>query len=166
MAVFRRLISGIDAFLKFSIAILTLVLLAMLFIQVLNRYVFSLSWPALQFIIPLCFAWLTMLGSALGIRRKLHFEIDLFSSKLGQAGRRAYATLMFCAVVLGGAIMASTGFDLARLGAIKSHPATGLPFVYIYASILIGGLLISLLAIEQMVKQFSSKEPSRDCTHT
>ena len=88
MIFFRWLVDQFEAVLNFLVAILCLLLLAVLFLQVLNRYVFSVSWPAIQFIIPFCFVWLTMLGSAVAVRKKLHFEIDFFSTKLGARSRR------------------------------------------------------------------------------
>jgi TRAP-type C4-dicarboxylate transport system permease small subunit len=56
--------------------------LAALFIQVVNRYFLAVSWPFIQMLIPLCFVWLSMLGTAVAVRKKLHFDIDLISGRL------------------------------------------------------------------------------------
>lgn len=151
--ILRLIADKTETILNYIIVLLCLVLLSVLFIQVLNRYFFSVSWPVLQYIIPLCFVWLTMLGSAVAIRKKLHFEIDFLSAKLGPSARRIHTILTLLSVILGGAILVWTGIQLVELGFSKMHPATGMPYFYIYASISIGGLLICLLALEQMFSQ-------------
>jgi TRAP-type C4-dicarboxylate transport system permease small subunit len=155
MTILRLIVDKTEEILNFIIILLCLVLLAVLFIQVLNRYVFSVSWPVLQYIIPFCFVWLSMLGSAVAVRKKMHFEIDFLSAKLRPLGRRIHAVLTLLAVFLGGGIIVWTGIGLAELGLAKMHPATGMPFFYIYASLSIGGILICLLALEQLFNQFS-----------
>ena len=95
-----------------------------------------------------------MLGSAVAVRKKMHFEIDFLSAKLSPLGQRIHAVLTLLAVFLGGSIIVWTGIGLAKLGLAKMHPATGMPFFYIYASLSIGGILISLLALEQLFHQF------------
>ena len=162
MIVLRWIVDKTEIILNFLITLLCLALLAVLFIQVLNRYIFSVSWPVLQYIIPFCFVWLSMLGSAVAIRKKLHFEIDFLSAKLGAFGRRIHAVLTLLSVFLGGGIIVWTGIGLSKLGLAKMHPATGMPFFYIYASLSIGGILICLFAFEQIVNQFSSVDNHTD----
>lgn len=156
MIVLRWIADKTETILNYIIVLLCLVLLGVLFIQVLNRYFFSVSWPVLQYIIPFCFVWLSMLGSAVAIRKKLHFEIDFLAAKLSPSARRIHGILTLSSVLLGGGIIVWTGIGLAKLGLSKMHPATGMPFFYIYASLSIGGLLICLLALEQIANQFSS----------
>ena len=157
MIALRWFADRLEHFLNFMIALLCLVLLTALFVQVVNRYVLAVSWPALQFIIPFCFVWLSMLGSAVAVRRKLHFEIDLFSEKLSPKVRRIHAVFVTGAVLTGGAIIGWTGIGMAELGLLKQDPATGLPLIYIYVSILVGGGLMCLLAIEQLLKPLTSR---------
>jgi TRAP-type transport system small permease protein len=124
-------------------------LLAVLFIQVVNRYFLAVSWPFIQMLIPLCFVWLSMLGAAVAVRKKLHFDIDLISGRLRPKARRYYALAIALSILLGGVITVWGGVGLLKLGFVKKDPSTGASMVYAYASVFMGGALICLFAGEQ-----------------
>ncbi len=148
----QRFLDGLERLLDFSTAIMTVVLLVMLFIQVVNRYVLGISWPMLQFIVPLCFVWVCMLGSAVAVRRRLHFEIDLLKKLFGRRGGHWHGAAVAVSVFLGGFVIAWTGWGFAELGMLKKNPATGYSMIYIYASLFGGGVLICVLALEQTLR--------------
>jgi TRAP-type C4-dicarboxylate transport system permease small subunit len=131
-------------------ALLCLVLLICLFTEVLLRYVFFTSIPEIQFIIPFCFLWMVMFASAIAVRRGQHFEVDLIQKKLRGRAQKLHRAAMLLAVLAGGLIIAWSSISFVELGLLKKNPATGIRMIYIYASILIGGLLIALMALEQL----------------
>ena len=59
-----RVADAVERILNHLLAWLSLILLAALVVQVVNRYILGLAWPFLQFLIPFTFVWITMLGSA------------------------------------------------------------------------------------------------------
>ena len=146
-------ISGItETILEKFIGILCLVLLTCLFVEVMNRYVFGISWPEIQFIIPFCFLWMCMIGSAVAVRKHQHFEVDLLVKLFKGNALKVHTFLMRLSVFAGGAIIAWSSIAFLELGLLKKSPATGIPMIYIYASILVGGLLISLMALDRMAQ--------------
>lgn len=146
--------NGIEIVLEKVIGVLCLVLIVCLFMEVVNRYVFGTSMRAIYYIIPFCFLWMCMLGSALAVRRHLHFEVDLLANFFKGKTRAIHSVLMLLSVLLGGAIIAWSSIDFAELGLSEKSPVTGASMIYIYASLLIGGLLISLMALEKLFIQF------------
>jgi TRAP-type C4-dicarboxylate transport system permease small subunit len=137
-----------------------ILLLAALFIQVVNRYFLAVSWPFIQMLIPLCFVWLSMLGSAVAVRKKLHFEIDLISGRLRPKARRYYAMAIAFSMLLGGIITVWGGVGLIKLGFVKTDPSTGASMIYAYASIFMGGALICLFAFEQFWNRWTQSPAS------
>lgn len=135
--------------LNYLTGILCLILLGALFIQVLNRYVFGISWPFIQFLIPLCFVWMCLLGSAVGVRRNMHFEVDLLAKFLGPRSGAVQKLLMILMVFGAGGLIAWTAIGFSELGLLKKNPATGVKMIYIYSSLLVGGGLISLMVVEK-----------------
>jgi len=152
MCTLQRLLDGLDKAIDFAAAVMTVVLLLMLFVQVVNRYVLGISWPMLQFIVPLCFVWLSMLGSAVAVRRRLHFEVDLLKMLFGPRGRHWHAAAVAASVLFGGFIIAWTGWGFAELGMVKRNPATDISMIYIYGALFGCGVLICVLALEQMLR--------------
>jgi TRAP-type C4-dicarboxylate transport system permease small subunit len=148
-----RLADGVERILNYLLAWLSLVLIAALVVQVVNRYILGLAWPLLQFLIPFTFVWITMLGSAVAVRQKLHFDVDLISPRLAPRRRAVFGAAMAAAVLAGGALIAWTGLGFAELGLLKKDSATDFPMIYTYASLLVGGILIALLALERVLVQ-------------
>ena len=120
------------------------------FTEVLTRYVFFTTIPEIQFIVPFCFLWMVMFATAIAVRRGTHFEVDLVQKKLRGVARKYHRYAMLLTVAAGGLIIAWSSTSFVELGMLRKNPATGIRMVYIYASITIGGLLITLMALEQL----------------
>lgn len=133
-----------------------LVLLGCLFMEVLNRYVFFTSWRPIQYIIPFCFVWMCMIGSALAVRRGQHFEVDLLSKLFTGRARRIHRAIIVLSVIAGGVLILWSSLSFVELGLLKRNAATGYRMVYIYLSLLIGGGLIALMGLEQL---FQAPDP-------
>ena len=143
-----------------------ILLLAALFVQVINRYFLAVSWPFIQMLIPLCFVWLSMLGSAVAVRKKLHFDIDLISGRLKPKARRYYAMAIAISIFLGGIITVWGGIGLIKLGFVKKDPSTGASMIYAYASVFMGGVLICLFALEQFWNRWTQPPASEENAKT
>ena len=111
-------------------------------------------------LIPLCFVWLSMLGSAVAVRKKLHFDIDLISGRLKPKARRYYAMAIALSILLGGIITVWGGVGLIKLGFVKKDPSTGASMIYAYASVFMGGMLICLFACEQFWNRWTQPPTS------
>lgn len=160
----RSVADKIEKILSYPIVWSGVVLLAGLFVQVVNRYVLAVSWPFIHMLVPLCFIWLSMLGAAVAVRRKMHFDINLISGRLKPMMRRCHLMAIAISVILGGTITIWTGVEFFKLGLLKKDPSTGAPMVYGFASILMGGVLICLFALEQFWKRFSQSPHSDEET--
>lgn len=155
-----RLADAVERILNHLLAWLSLILLAALVVQVVNRYILGLAWPFLQFLIPFTFVWITMLGSAVAVRQKLHFDVDLISPRLAPRPRAVFGAVMAFAVLAGGVLIAWTGIGFAELGLLKKDSATDFRMIYTYSSLLVGGVLMVLLALERVLVQVRAARPS------
>lgn len=148
---FFKLTDQLEWVLEKATGLMCVILILSLFVEVMNRYVFFASWPEIQYIIPFCFLWMCMFGSAIAVRRRQHFEVDLLQGVLRGRARDAHRILMGLFVVAAGLVIAWSSISFVELGLMKKNPATGVRMIYIYASVLVGGVLIALMAIEQLV---------------
>lgn len=148
---FTKFIDNLEWGLEKSAALMCLVLLASLFTEVLTRYVFFMSIPEIQFIVPFCFLWMVMFGSAIAVRRGQHFEVDLLQKIFKGKTQAAHRTLLMLIVMAGGLIIVWSSFSFLELGMLKKNPATGVRMIYIYTSIFVGGALIALMALDRLL---------------
>ncbi|WJS05625.1 TRAP transporter small permease [Roseibium aggregatum] len=145
-----KLIDLLDKAMEKIVALLCVILLLCLFVEVVNRYVFFVSWPEIQFIIPFCFLWMCMIGAALAVRRGQHFEVDLLQQFLPDAAKKIHKVIMQLSVLAAGAVIAWSSISFVNLGLIKKNSATGIPMIYIYASLLVGSILILVMALDRL----------------
>jgi TRAP-type C4-dicarboxylate transport system permease small subunit len=145
-----------NSFLRISVAILCLLLLGALFLEVVNRYIFYVSWGETQYLIIFCFAWLCMLGAALAVREKKHFEVDLLASLLPPKLAFFHRIFIIISILLAGVVICYSSIGFVELGFFKKNPATDFPMFYVYASLFVGGLLIILFALEELLLQIFS----------
>ncbi|WP_417260713.1 TRAP transporter small permease [Celeribacter sp.] len=146
----KSIVDRLEWGLEKSAALMCLVLLACLFVEVLTRYVFFTSIPEIQYIVPFCFLWMVMFGTAIAVRKGTHFEVDLIQKLLWGRAKTFHRYAMLMIVAIGGLIIAWSSINFVELGLLKKNPSTGIRMIYIYASLLIGGLLIALMALEQL----------------
>ncbi|MFV1875777.1 TRAP transporter small permease [Nioella sp.] len=137
--------------LRTVMGLLCIVLLLCLFVEVLNRYVFFVSWPIIQFIVPFCFLWMCMIGSAIAVRRGQHFEVDLVAKLLPGRAHTIHRALMLLSVMLGAGIIIVASIPFLEMGMLRRNAATGISMIYIYPSLMVGGVLMALLALEQLL---------------
>ena len=146
---FRRLVDNLEFWLEKAAGTLCVALLLCLFVEVMNRYVFFVSWPEIQFAIPFCFLWMCMFGAAVAARRGRHFEVDLLQKMFRGRAREAHRVLMSLTAAAAGVLIFWSSIKFVQLGMLKKSPATGIRMIYIYSSILVGGGLIAVMAVER-----------------
>ena len=157
----KTIANRVERFLEIAAGGLCLILISVLSIEVINRYFLGISWPWVQYIIPFCFLWMIMFGTAIAVRRNQHFEVDFVANLLTGVPKRIHYMVMLFSVFGGGALITWASVGFVQLGMLKSSPATGTPMIYIYASLLVGGALIMLFALERLVAKEPDKLESR-----
>jgi len=139
---------------RFIITALMLVAIADMLAGVFLRYVMTklsaaFDLPAIRFfwveeIGEWSLAWLTFIGAAVGIRRGIHFSVQIITERLPARIRRAVYTTHYALVVAFGAALAFFGWQVAELNAQSFSPALGLNLRWLYLSSVVGGLLIAV----------------------
>lgn len=156
-----KFVDRIEYVLEKCAGLLCIVLLSCLFVEVLLRYVFFTSIPEIQFVIPFCFLWMCMFATAVAVRRGQHFEVDLLQKLFRGYAKEAHRIAMLLTVFASGVLIAWSSITFVELGMLKKNPATGVRMIYIYASLLVGGVLIALMALDRLFARPSQTLPSQ-----
>lgn len=116
--------------------------------QVITRFVLKNPSTVTEEILRYLLVWTTMVGGAYAYGRRKHLSINMLAKKLPARGQKVLdifvqaIVIAFCVVVMivGDLRLVETTFN-------QISSALHLPMPYVYASILVGGVLIIFYAI-------------------
>lgn len=134
------------------IALQAAVLSVIVLLQVVFRYVFNspLAWTeeASRFLL----IWIVLLGSAIGIKRKSHFSVDIFFKKLSEKlKQRLKFSLDIFLFILIFDVMIVNGVYLTNLTFRQISPALNIRVAYVYSAVLAGGVLSCCYILEDIL---------------
>ena len=145
------------------IAITALITLAIvnLLIGVLLRYVVAaitnyMDWEPVPFtwveeVGEMALAWLTLVGAAIGIRNRAHFTLHILTPILPPALQRAIDIVNHLLIAGIGAIAAWYAWYLCKLNWMLTTPGLEISLAVLYASAVVGGLLIVVYALSMIL---------------
>lgn len=126
------------------------IMVAVIFLQIIARYVFgaSLSWS--EELARYCFIWLTFLTLGAVVVKAQHIVIDSFTSRLPKHAQRVWELILQMIIVVLNIIIMVYGVILiirmASLG--QTSAALQLPMWVVYAALPVGLALASLRAVQ------------------
>lgn len=131
------------------VAGLMLMLVALVFAQVVVRYMTyqPLAWSeeAARYI----FIWLCLLGAVVAAQRGQHFVVDYAQRALPARWYRITATVTQLIAVGFYGLLAFTGFRMLQVVSLQQSPSLEIPMSLPYLAIPAGALLLSAVALHQ-----------------
>lgn len=141
-------------------ALITLAIVNLL-VGVFLRYVVGgitnyMDWDPVAFtwveeIGEMALAWLTFIGAAIGIRSRSHFTLFLITPRLGEGMKRAIEIFNHLLIAGFGLLAAWHAVTLCKLNWSLKTPGLEISLAVLYASAVIGGILIAIYAISMIV---------------
>ena len=166
MSGFRRAVRGIALLADHVIGWVLIALVALNGASVFMRYGMndSISWSEEGIRYLAC--WITFLGGVSAAWMDEHLDMNLlegFGSSAFQSVQKA--GLQFLAFVFGFLVCWQGVIYCMKSGA-QTAPTTGIPMIWIYSSIPIGGFLLALVSVVKMIDAFvppavSDSDPER-----
>jgi TRAP-type C4-dicarboxylate transport system permease small subunit len=96
-------------------------------------------------------AWLTLIGGAIGIRSRAHFTLYLITPHLPAWLQRAIEIFNHLLIAGIGALAAWHAVTLCRLNWTLQTPGLQISLAFLYASAVVGGLLIMIYALSMII---------------
>ncbi len=100
----------------------------------------------------LLLAWLTLVGAGVGVVERSHFSLSLLTHRLPPGVQRAVNVLDHLLIALFGGLVAWTGWQLAVLNRQLASPALEFNLGWLYASAVVGGIMIALFALTTLTE--------------
>ena len=94
-------------------------------------------------------AWLTLIGAAIGVRERSHFTLHVL--RFSPAGQTIIDRVHYALVAVIGAIAAWYGVKLCLLNHTLVTPGLEINLAVLYASCVVGGVLLVVYAISMIV---------------
>lgn len=147
-----------DHFEEFFLVILSVVMVAVIAIQVFMRYVMasSLSWS--EELARYCFIWLVYLGVSYGVKKQRHIKVDAALLLLKDKGKiilNIFANILFLCFAV---IIIIYGYDITQGLFSYGQTSSGLniPMGLVYLATPVGMGLTAIRIIQQLVKQIKT----------
>ncbi len=148
---------------------LMLVAIADMLAGVFLRYVMTqvsavFDLPSIRFfwveeIGELCLAWMSFVGAAIGIRRGVHFSVQMITDRFPAGARRAVFTAHYLLIAGFGALVAIFGWQVADLNSQSFSPALDLNLRWLYLSSVVGGVLIVIYSAASIADGWRGRWP-------
>lgn len=134
------------------ITIATIVLIAVVFLQVVFRYVFSFSFLWGEELAILCFTWIVFLGTGIAIKEGTHFIVDIFPESLPEKWSHLLNTLATWGVLISSVFLMVFGMNYTILGLTRYSYSTGLPMSLYFWVGPAAGLLTFVFSLEKLTE--------------
>lgn len=103
----------------------------------------------------LALAWLTLLAAAIGVRQRSHFTLHVWH--FSPHAQRVLDVVRHVLIALFGLLVAWYGWGLSQLNAGLSSPGLQINMAWLYASSVVGGVLLCLYALSMIFQPTESQ---------
>jgi TRAP-type C4-dicarboxylate transport system permease small subunit len=107
----------------------------------------------------LSLAWLTLIGAAIGIQSRSHFALAVFVHRLPEATQLWIHRFNHALIVGVGLLVAWFGFKLCLLNRTLATPGLEINLAWLYASSVVGGILIATYGFAMMISPLPQGDP-------
>jgi TRAP-type C4-dicarboxylate transport system permease small subunit len=106
----------------------------------------------------LSLAWLTLIGAAIGIQSRSHFSLSVFVHRLPEATQLWISRFNHALIAGVGLLVAWYGWKLCLLNSTLRTPGLEISLAWLYASAVVGGLLIAVYGVAMMLSPLPQPE--------
>ena len=107
----------------------------------------------------LSLAWLTLIGAAIGVQSRSHFTLAVFVHRLSPTAQLWIYRFNHALIAGFGGLSAWSGLKLCLLNRTLTTPGLQINLAWLYASCVVGGVLIAIYGLAVMLSPPPQGEP-------
>ncbi|MEI9925595.1 MAG: TRAP transporter small permease [Bradyrhizobium sp.] len=163
------MLRNLSAVPKFAVTALIIIAIVNLLVGVILRYfvgaitdwldVDPISFTWVEEVGEFSLAWLTLVGAAIGIQSRSHFALAVFVHRLPQTAQIWIHRFNHALIMGVGALTAWYGFKLCLLNRTITTPGLEINLAWLYASSVVGGILIVIYGFATMISPLPQGDP-------
>jgi TRAP-type C4-dicarboxylate transport system permease small subunit len=148
---------------KFAVTALIILAIVNLLVGVILRYfvgaitdwldVDPVPFTWVEEVGELSLAWLTLIGAAIGIQSRSHFMLAVFVHRLPERAQLWIHRFNHALITGMGLLVAWYGLKLCLLNRTLTTPGLQINLAWLYASAVVGGILISIYGFAVMIER-------------
>ena len=137
--------------------LLLALMVAMVFGNVVLRYVFNSGIAVSEELSRWLFVWMTFLGALVALKEHAHLGSDMLVSRLGVSGKRACLVVSQLLMLGVTWLIFSGSLAQARINWDVEAPVTGWPMAVVYAAGIVFAVPAALLLLRELVRTLSGR---------
>lgn len=153
MNVIRKAFLLLFKALEWFAMICMVVLTAIVFTDVILRYIFKQGFSWTQEVATLMMVWFSLVGMAIGVLEKIHISIEMFTSRLPEKALSVLESVNHLLIAAFGGLMVYFGAQIMNMTKLSTMPATKLPSSVLYVILPLAGILVLLNGLLVAAKQ-------------
>lgn len=126
--------------------------------SVLMRYVFSRPPVWAEELSRFIFIWVVMLGAILVTREQSHIEFTILFDRFPKKVKPVVKTIIHLLILSFCWVMVREGWNIYPIVAEAASPTFGISMGWLYLSIPVGGMLMGIFTLENLLKSFFSEK--------
>lgn len=130
-------------------------LVVLTFIQVVARYVMSSPFTGTDQLARICMAWVTFMGAAVAVRKNTNIRIDSIEQLLPDAVRKTIFLIFDVVLFILLSVLTFKAYELTQIGSTQDIIATPFSYAVMYASILVGSMLMLLFILIRLLHRLN-----------
>jgi len=127
-----------------------LFLVAILFLQVVLRYVFSYSIAQIDELSRYVFIWVIFLGISLGFKTSAHMGVDILTNFLSDGKKKLLKNIIIITLIVFWVIVLIAGFKMVSFTVSQKSATLLIPMAYVYLSVPISSIFCLLVLVEML----------------
>ncbi len=145
-----------DKLLAFVTASAMAAIVLIVFVNVALRYIVNTGLTWSEEIAVNLFVWVIFLGAILAGLEGLHIKVDLLTKKLPKKMQKVFLVIASMCVLFAMGVLIVGGVDVVKVTDRNISAATGIPFSYISAALVVSAVCLVFVTIYNTYKELRS----------
>jgi TRAP-type C4-dicarboxylate transport system permease small subunit len=156
-----RIASMVNKFTERVACVLMVLMVLSAILQVVGRFVFSQGYGWTEELSRYLFIWCVFLGSSIAMHYNAHLGIEALIKHFSPEWRKiiAWISCILCLILF--AHMIGYGCKMLPIIGRQTSPGLGVSMAWPYSGIVIGGALMALHTVAEMIRLKSAKEEGK-----
>ena len=145
-----------DKLLAFITASAMAAIVLVVFVNVAMRYILNTGLTWSEEVAVNLFVWVIFLGAILAGLEGLHIKVDLLTKKLPKKMQKVFLVIASMCVLFAMGVLIVGGVDVVKVTDRNISAATGIPFSYISAALVVSAVCLVFVTIYNTYKELRS----------
>ncbi|GAK07336.1 TRAP transporter small permease [Geomicrobium sp. JCM 19038] len=154
----HKIITKINRIVENITALLLALMVLAVFVQIVSRALFNMSFPWTEELARYLMIWVTFLGASFAFQYGAHISIEAFVTRLKQQWSQILHVIVAIVCTAFFFILILKGIEMMDRSMIQRSAALGIPMGYVYSVIPLSGCLMILNLIDVTMKALKQPE--------